>query len=108
MRPFKIVVTFCALTSLTGCAMRRYRPAPVSPAKTAASLESRSLDDPGLRDFIAKVHAPRGWPLSEWNLSDLTLAAFYFNPTLQVSRKRQAEAQAAVITVCHVSGNGTV
>jgi outer membrane protein TolC len=99
MRSFKIIVVFCALTTLTGCAMRKYRPAPVSPARTAALLESRSLADSGLRDFIERVlPAPSIWPLPEWSLADLTLASFYYNPTLQVARKRMAEAEAAIVT----------
>ena len=104
MQPFKTTAAFCAAVicttlSLAGCAVKRYRPTPVSPAQTAASLESRSLGDPGLRDFITRVQsAPATWPLPEWNLANLTLSAFYYNPALQVSRKRLSEAEAAVIT----------
>lgn len=99
MRSFKTFVIFCALITLAGCAMRSYRPAPVFPARTAASLESRSLADPGLRDFIARLQSgPPNWPLREWSIADLTVAAFYYNPALQVARKRVAEAEAAVIT----------
>src|SRR5215475_2854238 len=99
MQSFKIFVTFCALIPLTGCAMRSYRPQPVSPALTAASLETRSLADSGLRDFIRRVQpAPTTWPVPEWGIAYLTLAAFYFNPTLEVARKRVSEAEAAVIT----------
>src|SRR5260370_419893 len=89
MRSFKIIAVFCALTTLTGCAMRRYRPVPLSPAQTAASLKARSLADPGLRVFIAKFQsAPATWPLAEWSLADLTLAAFYYNPALAITRGR--------------------
>jgi outer membrane protein, heavy metal efflux system len=99
MQSFKIIVVFCALATLMGCLMRRYRPAPVSAAQAAASLESRSLTDPGLRDFIAKVQSvPATWPPPEWDLAELTLAAFYYNPALQVARKRLGEAEATIIT----------
>jgi len=46
MRSFKTFITFCALFTLTYCELPSYRHAPVSPARTAAVLESRSLADP--------------------------------------------------------------
>src|SRR5260370_8269091 len=99
MRSFKIIAVFCALTPLTGCAMRRYRPVPLSPAQTAASLKARSLADPGLRVFIAQFQsAPATWPLTECSLADLTLAAFYYNPELAITRGRLSEAEAAIVT----------
>src|SRR5260370_21588861 len=99
MRSFKIIAVFCALTPLTGCAMRRYRPVPLSPVQAAASLKARSLADPGLRVFIAKFQsAPATWPLAEWSLADLTLAAFYYNPALAITGGRLSEAEAAIVT----------
>jgi outer membrane protein, heavy metal efflux system len=99
MKSFKVIAVFCALSILTGCAMRRYLAAPVSPALTAASLRSRSLADPGLREFIAKLQAaPATWPIAEWSLPDLTLAAFYYNPALRIARGRLFEAEAAIVT----------
>ena len=79
--------------------MRKYRPVELSPVQTAASLKSRSLEDPGLRVFIGKFHsAPPTWPFSEWNLADLTLAAFYYNPALAIARGRVSETEAAIVT----------
>jgi outer membrane protein TolC len=80
--------------------VQKYRPAPVTPAKTAATLRARSLSDAELRDyFVRELHAPfAGWPLPEWKLPDLTLAAFYFSPALDIARARVAEAEAAIIT----------
>lgn len=99
MQSLKIIALFCALTAFAGCAMRRYRPAPVLPAPMAASLESRSLTDPGLREFIRNLGSARtSWPLAEWSLADLTLAAFYYNPALAIARKRLSEAEAAIVT----------
>src|SRR6266699_573046 len=99
MQSFKIIAVFCAVTTLTGCAMRRYRPLPLSPAQTAASLKSRSLADPGLQAFIAKLQpAPATWPIAESSLADLTLATFYYNPTLAIARGRLSEAETAIVT----------
>jgi len=96
----KITVVFCVAATLTGCAVQKYRPAPISPVATAASLRARTLQDEGLRKFLSeKLHLPPGqWPLQQWNLPELTLAAFYYNPSLQLARARLAEANAAVIT----------
>jgi outer membrane protein TolC len=38
------------------------------------------------------------WPLSTWNLQQLSLAALYFNPAMDTARARLAEADAATIT----------
>ncbi len=87
-------------TFLAGCAPHKYRPAPISPAATAAALYSRSLDDPDL-DLWMKQHAgfaAPSWPLRAWNLESLTLAAYYFNSDLDVARANAATADAAITT----------
>jgi len=85
---------------LGGCAIQKYRAAPISPVESAASLESRNLQDRGLEQFLEQNlgHAPNAWPLKTWNLDTLTLAALYFNPSMQIARDRAAVAKAAVIT----------
>ncbi len=98
MHSNKILVLACALAVMPGCAFQKYRPAPLSPSQTAASLQSRTLNDPGLQEFIENTTGKAAWPLQHWDLAHLTLAAFYFNPTLEVSRARVSEAEAAVVT----------
>jgi outer membrane protein TolC len=73
---------------------------PLAPEQTAATLESRTLADAGLRAFIEKNvrHPIVTWPLKEWNLELLTLAAFYYHPSLDVVRAQWSIASAAVIT----------
>lgn len=89
---------FVACMSVGGCVS--YQPQPISPAVSARDLESRSLDNPRLREFVAlAAHAdvePTGAPA--WNLTTLTLAALYYHPDLQLAHAKLAEAQAAVIT----------
>ena len=48
----------------------------------------RTLDEPGLRDFIEKNLGREldEWPPKRWNLELLTLAAYYFQPSLDVAR----------------------
>ncbi len=83
---------------LAGCA--HYQARPLAPEKSAAQIESRRLDDAGLKKFFATnaVPAPESWPLSKWDLNSLTLAAFYFHPDLAVARAQWQLAEAGVKT----------
>jgi outer membrane protein TolC len=83
---------------LAGCA--HYQSRPLAPEKSAAQLESRRLDDAGLKKFLAtnSVPALESWPLAKWNLNSLTLAAFYFHPDLAVARAQWQLAEAGVKT----------
>ncbi len=83
-------------TSLMGCAS--FQAKPITASKTVASLEARTLDSPGLRDFITKNKGATPWPLNTWNLTYLTLAAFYYQPELDVARAKWGIANAQVIT----------
>lgn len=89
---------FIFLTLLAGCA--RFQSHPLAPEKSAAQLESRRLDDAGLKKFFATnaVPAPESWPLVKWDLNSLTLAAFYFHPDLAVARAQWLVAEAGVKT----------
>ena len=92
-------VLIIASCLLAGCA-HRYRPAPIVPATTASQFESRSLADPGLRSFVEQKlgHAVSSWPPKSWDLQTLSLAALYFNPSLDLARARLAMAEGAVAT----------
>jgi len=85
---------------LSGCAARRYQPVAIVPTQTASTLETRSLGDPGLNSFVEKNigHAVTPWPPKTWDLATLSLAALYFNPSLETARARVAESQAAIVT----------
>ncbi|HWX21108.1 MAG TPA: TolC family protein [Candidatus Binatia bacterium] len=71
---------------LVGCV--HFHSQPLSPTETAASLEARSLTNAGLRVFFEKnLHGDlTHWPPTAWDLDMLTLAAFYYNPNLEVAR----------------------
>lgn len=84
-----------SLMFLSGCAARRYHPAPISPATSAKALETRSLDDPGLSSFLLKHLS--GVPKT-WDPPALTLAAIYYSPDLRVTRAALKNAEAGVIT----------
>lgn len=94
------IVTLLGVLSLAGCAVRRYHAAPIVPAETASRFQSRNLGDPALQAYEEKNlgHAVSAWPPKAWELRTLSLAALYFNPTLEAARARVAEAEAASIT----------
>jgi outer membrane protein, heavy metal efflux system len=93
-----LIIVIAAILLLPGCA--KYHPEPLSPAKSAAALERRSLDDPRLHRFIAASLRPpeASQETPCWDLTTLTLAAIYFHPDLDVARARLAGARAALIT----------
>lgn len=83
---------------LAGCAT--YQARPLSPTRTAEAFQTRSLSDENLRTFLAE-HAPnlaKPWPRPSWDLGALTLAAFHYQPAMEVARARLAVAEAAVIS----------
>jgi outer membrane protein TolC len=85
-----------ALTS--GCV--HYKPKPLAPAQNISKLESRTLADEGLRAFIGTnaPEAAKAWPRLSWDLSALTLVAFYYHPSLDVARANVGVTEAGVIT----------
>lgn len=96
----KQIVPLFGIFFLAGCAVQRYQPSPLVASTTASQLQSRSLADDGLRSFEEKnLDLPvSSWPPKTWNLQELSLAAMYFNPTLELARARVARADAAIVT----------
>lgn len=81
---------------LAGCVT--YQPQPVSPGKTAADFDERSLTNDGLRAFLETNHVTAPKPGKAWDLKELTLAAFYYQPSLAEARAQLLAVQAAKIT----------
>ena len=81
-----------------GCAVRHYHPAPIAAEQTAAAFSARTLDDAGLRAFAEPVYGPAAWPPADWDYRALSLAALYFNPSLDAARARIAESQAQILS----------
>lgn len=102
MQPLKLslplFVALLAALAITGC--QRFQPQPLSTEQSVAGLDSRSLADASLKDFLEKnlTHAPADWPAPRWDFEMLTLAAFYFHPSLDVARAQRDVAKAAIFT----------
>jgi outer membrane protein TolC len=90
------VVCILVLLAVPGCV--HFKAEPISPAETAERLAARSLSDPGLAAFLASNHEAVPAPGAPWGLRALTLAAFYFQPDLDVARAEVAAAQAGRVT----------
>jgi len=86
------------MAGLTGCA--RFESRPLAPAQTAAQLEARSLADAGLKKFLEQTlgQPVKTWPLQQWNLTTLSVAAFYYSPNLAVARAQWEVAVADIQT----------
>lgn len=89
-----------AIGLLGGCTLQHIPPAPLDPAASAASLEGRTLQDEGLRRFLAdNLHQdPTPWPKTSWDFETLSWVAFYYHPSLEVARAQWESAHAAVRT----------
>jgi cobalt-zinc-cadmium efflux system outer membrane protein len=87
---------FVFLLVTAGCAT--YHPQPISPEKTAAAFDTRSLANPDLRAFLETNHLTGPWPRCSWDLNALTLVAFYYQPALAEARAQWASVRAAHIT----------
>jgi len=88
---------FFATLLAGGCAT--YRDQPISPESGYAGLDARSLDDAGLRCLLeANGDAQAQWPQKQWGLRELTLAAFYYHPNLQLAQENILVAEAGVRT----------
>ena len=82
--------------ALSGCA--HFQPRPISPVRSLAAYEDRSLDRPSLDVFLVANHVAPPAPGHPWDLKTLTLVAFYYQPTLAYARAQLLAAQAARIT----------
>jgi cobalt-zinc-cadmium efflux system outer membrane protein len=91
------LIGFLALAGaifLAGCI--RFHPRPLSPADTADNLENRSLCDPSLRKYLENnLHRElTNSQAAAWDFEMLLLAAFYYQPCLEVARAQWRVDQA--------------
>jgi outer membrane protein TolC len=93
------------LAILLVSACTTYEDLPLDPADALTSLEARNLADQGLRRFLGEysLRQRSEWPLPQWDLEDLTLAAFFFHPDLEVARATWAVASAGSVTAAERS-----
>jgi outer membrane protein TolC len=86
------LVLALACASVAACI--KYVPAPLEPEVNARAFAVRGLDDAGLIQSLAGRRDDGG----AWGPDDLSLAAWYFRPELEVARRGWATAVAAEVT----------
>jgi len=88
-------ILFGGVLGLSACVS--YAPQPLILAEQSDLFLQKNLADEGLRSFLeSQTGKPLpAWPLESWDLSTLTLAAFYFHPELSEARA-EWEAAAAM------------
>ena len=95
---------FAAIVTLTaGCT--QYVANPIVPAESAAKLEARSLQEPRLRAFVREMVPTRASSrraAKTWDLTELSYAALYYHPDIEVARSKLEVAQAATVTAGQV------
>lgn len=91
---------WASLATLGICSCASPEAQPLDPRKSEAEFRARTLEDPGLRRFAEanQVAKPAPFPPAAWDLGALTLAAFYYQPELDLARARLGQARAAGVT----------
>lgn len=89
----KSLLLFPAAALLAACATQQYEAKALDQARLVADWQTRSLSDHGLRTYVSQAQGGESWGLRE-----LTLAAWYFHPELQLSRAQWQAAKSAEIT----------
>jgi cobalt-zinc-cadmium efflux system outer membrane protein len=92
------IARFLVAAGILGCA--HPEPQPLDPQKSETEFRARTLEDPGLRRFMESNPGATAAPVpaDSWDLNALTLAAFYYQPELDLARARLGQARAAGVT----------
>ena len=90
--------SWACVVALSSCAT--YHALPIDPSTVARAFEARTLDSAELQRYVASHLSRQGGPARPivWNLSTLTLAAYFFSPDLDAARARNATSEASVRT----------
>ncbi len=81
-----------ALLSLAaGCA--HFQPRPLSPPQALDAFGERTLNRADLGSYLSTNGVAASWPLAQWDLPSLTLAAFFYSPELDTARAQLAVSE---------------
>ena len=80
---------------LTACGSQKYHAAPLSAQQSAQQSSALDHQDQAFKLFLeAHRYSIESWPLQQFDLAALTLAAMHFNPTVKLARSRIEVARA--------------
>ena len=91
-----MVVAGLGALGLGGCV--HFHDQPLSAEKSGADFSARTLTDVGLKDYLEANRVTGDWPRPAWDFNALTLAAFYYQPSLDVARAHWSVAKAGKTT----------
>ena len=68
----------------------RFEPRPLSPGQITSNFESRTLDNPKLKEFLETNLNGKffNWPASSGDFFMLTIAALYYHAELDLARAK--------------------
>jgi outer membrane protein, heavy metal efflux system len=92
----KAFLLVCVLSVTASCV--RFHPRPLEPARVMDDFEARTLASQELGDLLVRNGEVKDWPPAVWDLKTLTLAAFYYQPEMDVARAEWGVARAGRIT----------
>ncbi|MES2546444.1 MAG: TolC family protein [Pseudomonadota bacterium] len=92
-----VLLIFCGLTA--GCAKEKYTAKPLDAKQVSTKILNKNLSDEAFKAYLIKQgHAVSDWPIRQWGLDELTHAALYFNPKLDVAKAQLALANTSIAT----------
>ncbi|MES2636185.1 MAG: TolC family protein [Pseudomonadota bacterium] len=91
------IIIFCGLVS--ACTKEKYVAKPLDPKEVSTKIFSKNTDDAAFQAYLINQGYPAtDLPFKQWGLNELTSAALYFNPKLDVVKAQLALANTAIDT----------
>lgn len=92
---YVLPLTLVIAATLAACANQTYTPKAISAQGYSEAFEAKRLTDPEFLQYLSKQQIP---PPQHWQLSELYLAAIYFNSELRLARSQWRALEASQIT----------
>lgn len=84
---------------LPACGFQTYSAKPIDPAQSLSRYQSVDPNSEAFRRFLAAQDYPvEHFPIDRWGVRELTLAALFYHPQLNVARAQWTAARSAEIT----------
>lgn len=96
--PLRVLPFHVCLLAMLCSSCASFKAKPLDAARSASDLQGRTLNDAGLRKYIAENSGRMGVKGVGWGLGKLTLAALWLHPDLAVARAELSAAEAGRIT----------
>lgn len=92
----KLLVLLSALLLSSSCSLQTYKPKPLAPKQALSTFQSRTLNNPDLKRFLAANNLALPRSAESWSLDALTHTALFFHADLSASRESYKAAQLAI------------